>query len=355
MKKASIIVTVDTEYPLTSNFFQLLFQSHDMLEYELIVVDDHCSHHETVEYLRCLSQKKQIDQLIVLKEKQGFGCANNAGIMGSTTDYLVLLNTDIMLCGNEIDRLLERMKELDCQAIQPLLLYPQSGRIQSCGHIFGRLFNRHALEYNSPECISGQRVIERQALTPAFCIIEKKAFIEAGCFDKFYYNSYEGLDLTLLLHLNGGRCVVAPDIQAYHIRMASRRAVFFHEEQQNPYFWSKYAKLAKDDYKGCVKAMLSPELLSRSYLACCLTHLDLLSEVREVGLEISEAINLQHPGSIELFGTLPYSFLHTAYPLLFLCDHINQLGGNQLWINLRAREDDLVIDSAGNVKLLSKL
>lgn len=66
MKKASIIVTVDTEYPLISNFFQLLFQSHDMSEYELIVVDDHCSHHETVEYLRHLSQKKQIDQFILL-------------------------------------------------------------------------------------------------------------------------------------------------------------------------------------------------------------------------------------------------------------------------------------------------
>ena len=355
MKKASIIVTVDSEYPLISNFFQLLFQTHNMSEYELIVVDDHCPHHETVEYLRRLSQEKKIDQLIVLEDKQGFGRANNAGIMACTTGYLVLINTDILLCGHEIDLLLERMSSLGCQAIQPLLLYPQNGRIQSCGHIFGHLFNRHALEYRTPECVAGQHAIERQALTPAFCIIEKSAVVEAGCFDGFYYNSFEGLDLTLSLHLKGGRCVVAPDIQAYHIRMASRNATFFNEEQQNPYFWSKYALQAKDDYIDCVKTQLSPEQASRDYLACCLTHLNLLSEVREAGLRVSEVINLQQAGNIELFGTLPYSFLHTVYPLLFLCEHINQLSSNRLWIDLRAREEDLVIDSAGNVIPLRKL
>ncbi len=355
MKQASIIITVDTEYPLLNNFFQLLFQTHDMSKYELIVVDDHCSHHETLEYLHHLSSENRIDQLITLKDKTGFGRANNAGIVHSTTEYLVLLNTDIILQGHEIDRLLERMRTLGCQAIQPLLLYPQSGRIQSCGHIFGHLFNRHALEYSFPKCVPEQYAIERQALTPAFCIIEKAAFMETGCFDSFYYNSFEGLDLTLLLHLNGGRCVVAPDIQAYHIRMASRSATFFNEEQQNPYFWSKYAQLVKDDYKDCVSANLSQELRSRDYFACCLTHLDLLSEIRGAGVRVSESLNLQQAGAIELFGILPYSFLHTLYPLLFLCEHFTQLSGNRLWIDLRARDDDLVIDSAGNVITLHQL
>lgn len=355
MKKASIIVTVDTEYPLISNFFQMLFQTHDMSEYELIVVDDHCSNLKTVEYLRCLSQEERIDKLIVLEDKQGFGRANNTGVITSTTEYLVMINTDILLRNHEIDRLLERMKELGCQAIQPLLLYPQNGRIQSCGHIFGHLFNRHALEYNTPECVASQRLIERKALTLAFCIIEKSAFMEAGCFDNFYYNSFEGLDLTLSIHLKGGHCVVAPDIQAYHIRMASRSATFFNEEQQNPYFWSKYASLLKGDYIDCVASQMSPEQRSRDYLACCLTHLDLLSEVREAGLQISEAVNLQQQGNIELFGTLPYSFLHTIYPLLFLCEHMNQLSSNHLWRELRNRKEDLVIDSAGNVIPLYKL
>lgn len=355
MIKASVIVTVDSEYPLISNFFQLLFQTHDMSKYELIVVDDHCPHYETVEYLQQLAQEKKIDHLITLNDKQGFGRANNAGVAVSTTDYLVLINTDILLRNHDIDRLLERMKELGCQAIQPLLLYPQNGRIQSCGHIFGHLFNRHALEYNSPKRLDGQRAIERQALTPAFCIIEKKAFTEGGRFDSFYYNSFEGLDLTLSIHLKGGHCMVAPDIQVYHIRMASRNATFFNEEQQNPYFWSRYALSVKDDYINCIASQLSPAQCGKDYFACCFTHLDLRSEVQAAGLRISEAINLQQAGNIELFGVLPYSFLHTLYPLLFLCEHMSQLRSNQFWISLRNRNDDLVIDSAGNVMPLCNL
>lgn len=355
MKQASIIVTVDTEYPLLNNFFQLLFQTHDMSKYELIVVNDHCTHHETLSYLGRLYSENRIDQFITLKDKEGFGRANNAGIASSTTNYLVLLNTDIILQGHEIDRLSERMRLLSCQAIQPLLLYPQTGRIQSCGHIFGHLFNRHALEYNDPKCLAGQCAIERQALTPAFCIIEKAAFMEAGCFDSFYYNSFEGLDLTLLLQLKGGRCMVAPDIQAYHIRMASRSATFFNEEQQNPYFWSKYAQLVKDDYKDCIESHLSEELKAKDYFACCLTHLNLLSEVQLAGLRVAETLNLQQAGAVELFGILPYSFLYTLYPLLFLCEHFTQLSNNRLWIDLRNRDDDLVIDSAGNVMPLHKL
>lgn len=353
MKKASIIITVDTEYSLISNFFYFLFETHTTKDYELIVVDDHCGNYETREYLKEMENSGKIDLLITLDNKVGFGRANNIGISHSTTGYLVLLNTDILLRGHEIDRLLERMKVLNCQAIQPLLLYPQTGRIQSCGHVFGHLFNRHAFEYNHPDIVSNMQAIERQALTPAFCIIEKAAFMAVGCFDEFYYNSFEGLDLTLLLHLTGGRCVVAPDIQAYHIRMASRSAVAFNEEQQNPYFWSKYHNLIKYDYVDCIKPQLSHEMLSRSYFACCFTHLDLLSAVRSTGLQIADTINLQHTGTLELFGLLPHSLLETPYSLLHLCDHLNQLVGNKLWTNLRNRSDDLIIDSAGNVCSMS--
>ena len=108
MKQASIIITVDTEYPLLNNFFQLLFQTHDMSKYELIVVDDHCSHHETLEYLHHLSSENRIDQLITLKDKTGFGRANNAGsctaprnIWYCSTRTLSCRDTRLIACWSE--------------------------------------------------------------------------------------------------------------------------------------------------------------------------------------------------------------------------------------------------------------
>lgn len=352
MKKASIIITVDSLFPLINNFFELFFKTHKRENYEIIVVDDHCIDFETLDFLQKIYIEKKIDYLIRLPQKEGFGRANNIGINYSTTKYLVLLNTDIILCGNEIDLLLERMIELKCSAIQPLLLYPQNGKIQSCGHIFGHLFNRHALENNSPSVLDGYNVIYRQALTPAFCIIEKESFITAGLFDHFYYNSYEALDLTLSIHLNGGLCAVVPDIRAYHIRMASRSNVEYNEEQQNPYFWQKYGLITTNDYVHLVSSQLKSEMKSQKYIACSFSHIDLAWELNDIGLQIVEKINLQKSGKIELFGTLPYSFLQTPYSLLLLCNNINFLAGNKLWIELRANKTDLVIDSSGNVKYL---
>ena len=355
MKKASVIISVDSEFPLISNFFCNLFSTHDRDAYEIIVVNDDCTDVKTIDYLHELEGKKQIDCLINLKDKVGFGRANNVGIAQSTTDYLVLLNTDIILRGGEIDRLLEKMIQLKCQAIQPVLLYPQNGRIQSCGHIFGHLFNRHAFENNTPEILKNMLPIERQAITPAFCILERRAFFDAGGFDAFYYNSFEALDLTFKIHQNGGLCLVVPDIAAYHIRMASRSAVYFNEEQQNPYFWTKYAHLVENDYESCLRGQLTPIIRSSNYFVCNFTHLDLLKSIKTAGVSIIESVNLQRPGKIELFSVLPYSFLQSVYPLLLVCTNISQLYGNQLWIELRNRREDLVIDASGNVVPLHRI
>jgi len=355
MRKASIIIAVDSEFPLINNFFELLFTTHKCDNYEIIVIDDHCLDIQTVTLLQKLHLEGKVNKLLRLPQKAGFGRANNVGVSLSTTEYLVLLNTDIILRGKEIDMLLDRLIELKCDAIQPLLLYPQNGKIQSSGHIFGHLFNRHALENNLPDILNGKRAIDRQAITPAFCIIRKQAFLTAGQFDEFYYNSFEALDLTLSIHLNGGRCVVAPDIWAYHIRMASRSNVEYNEEQQNPYFWKKYGLLTANDYISLVNSQITDNMKAENYIVCSFSHLDLATELSEIGLKFAEVINLQQSGKIELFGILPYSFLHTPYPLLLLCNNINLIIGNALWISLRSNAKDLVIDSAGNVVYLQKV
>ena len=349
MKKASIIIAVDSEYSLINNFFEFFFKSHDYLEYEIIVVDDHCINIETISYLKQLKDEKKIDVLIRLSQKEGFGRANNIAIKHSSTDKLVLINTDIILCDNEITKLLDRMDETDCDAIQPLLIYPQNGRIQSCGHIFGHLFNRHAFENNKPDIFKDIKNIERLAITPAFCIIKKKSFIEAGMFDIFYYNSFEALDLSLSLTLTGGKCFVATDIISYHIRMASRSNIDYNEEQQSPYFWEKYSSKVKNDYIEIIDSQFTNDIKSKKYICCCFTHLDLVSELKKTGIQIEESINLQHKGKIDLFGLLPFSLMQTLYPLVFLCNNIGLMFGNELWKELRSNPNDLVIDSAGNV------
>lgn len=83
MKKATLIVSIDNDYELASNFFNMLFLIKNISEYEIIVVSDNCENYKTIMLLQEYDRKGQI-RLIELTERHGFGRANNIGVKIST-------------------------------------------------------------------------------------------------------------------------------------------------------------------------------------------------------------------------------------------------------------------------------
>lgn len=358
MFKASIIISVDNKFPLIHNFFNMLLAYINKEEYEIIVVDDYCSDYRTKEYLKELKEENFIDIYIILEEKQGFGRANNLAVEKSTTDCLIFINTDVIVTDYIIDQLFAIYNSSNYAAIQPLLLYPQSEKIQSAGHIFASYFNRHAFENNNISVLeNSQNPIIRQALTLAFCMVDKDAFEKAGKFNNFYYNGYEGIELILKISQTR-TCVVIPYIHAYHIRSVAVKSSNLDEEQKIPYFWCHCRQYIHNDFQEFICKQITKSLFDKVYFAIQFTALDLLSEVRNAGIQIKDDILLiQKAGNpIELFSLLPYSYLNTASCLLFLCDNFVQLlNHNSLWIQLRKGKNDLIIDSNGNVIKLQSL
>ena len=55
----------------------------------------------------------------------------------------------------------------------------------------------------------------RQALTMALCAVKKKVFLQLGSFNEAYYNSHEGMELTLKMTLNGYVCMYCAEAVAY--------------------------------------------------------------------------------------------------------------------------------------------
>lgn len=354
MKKASIIISVDNSFAIIDNFFQMLYSFINKDIYEIIVVDDYCRDIQTIHYLKKLREDSLIDTLISLNKKHGFGKANNIGVKNSTTDCLIFLNTDIIINNDIIDKLVDIYYERKWVCFQPLLLYPQTQRIQSAGHLFATFFNRHALENNNPAILNNQLPIKRQALTLAFCVIDKKAFWEAGGFNEFYYNGYEGIEVVLKISQKH-TCVLIPYLHAYHIRSVAVKKTVFDEEQKIPFFWCGCNNMIKNDFVTFIQHFLPESSYSKYYFAIQMTSLDLITEVTNAGIHITDSILLIQSGSIELFSILPFSFLHTPTPLLLLCDNFSQLKNNSLWIQLRNNIDDLIVDSNGNVKCLEEL
>lgn len=353
MKKASLIISIDNDYELTSNFFNMLFLSKNICDYEIIVVSDNCENIKTIMLLREYDKNNQI-QLIELTERHGFGKANNIGVKYSTTSNLIFINTDIILIKNELDELFQAKERLDCKALQPLLLYPQTGKIQSAGHIFGSFFNRHALENNDVSIFDGVDAVERSALTIAFCLIEKDVFWQYGGFNEFYYNAYEGLELTARIHNDNLGCKLIPSIKAYHIRKATRKNIYFNEEQQTPYFWFNCSYI-QEDYSDFIAQYLSQKQLTNNYIAISFTHINLIPLLKKAGLNISETIHIQLSGNIEFFNVLPYAILKSTSSYLFICENFTQIISNKLWFQLRNNISDVVIDCSGNVMSSSQL
>lgn len=354
MKKASLIISIDNDYELTSNFFNMLFLRKNICDYEIIVVSDNCENIKTIMLLREYNKRGQI-QLIELTERHGFGRANNIGVKYSTTLNLIFINTDIILIGNELDELLQAKEYLNCKAIQPLLLYPQTGKIQSAGHLFGPFFNRHALENNDVSIFDGVGAVERSALTIAFCLIEKNTFWKYGGFNEFYYNAYEGLELTARIHNAGLGCKLIPSVRAYHIRKATRKNIYFNEEQQTPYFWCNCNSFINEDYSNFVAHYLNKKQLIENYIAISFTHLDIIPLLQKIGLHVSETIHIQLSGNIEFFNVLPYTLLKSTSNYLFVCENFTQISSNKLWFQLRNNKNDIVIDCSGNVMNCTQL
>lgn len=354
MKRASIIISVDNSFAIIDNFFSTLYSFINKEAYEIIVVDDCCTDFQAVLYLKKLKEKSLIDILITLNKKFGFGKANNIGVKSSTTECLIFMNTDIIINNNIIDKLADIYYEKKYVCFQPLLLYPQNQKIQSAGHLFGTFFNRHALENNTPDILKNQFSIKRQALTLAFCVIDKRIFWEVGGFNEFYYNGYEGIE-TILKISQKYTCVLIPYLHAYHVRSVAVKKTIFDEEQKIPYFWCNCNNIIENDFVTFIQQFIPQKCYTIHYMALQMTSFDLVTEVKSAGIHITDSILLIQNGPIELFSLLPFSFLHTPTPLLFLCDNFTQLKNNLLWLKIRKGQYDLVIDSNGNVKFLTDL
>lgn len=354
MYKASIIVSIDNSFPIINNFFNSLFSNISKKDFEILVVNDACSDLQTITYVQELNTEGKIDTFINLKSKNGFGKANNIGVTHSSTECLIFMNSDIIIVDDILYQLVNVYLHKKYAAIQPLLLYPQTERIQSAGHVFATYFNRHYLENNSIRIFTDNAPIIRQSLTLAFCVVDKKLFFEAGGFNEFYYNGYEGMELILKISQKN-KCALLPNLKAYHVRSVAIKNATFSEEQKIPYFWCNCTDIINNDFIESIQKYFSSEIKESVYLSIQLTSLDLYSEVKQAGINISENVLLLQDGKIELFSLLPYSYLHTPTPLLFLCDNFMQLKNNSLWIKLRNSESDLIIDACGNVFHLKEL
>lgn len=351
-KELSIIVSFDNKYPLMNNFIEHLLKVTFEIDHEIILVSDGCNDFQTLSYIE--QREKEVDNLFLykLKEKKGYSIANNVGVKKSKGKYLLFINTDVFPQRGSIELLLNCLKKHhEIGAVQGLLLYPQNMRVQSTDHVFSDYMNHHLYNGRHSTEICVKTSAKRQALTTAFCMIPKEIFTSIGPFNEFYYNAYDGMELTLNINLNGYKCYYLAEAIAFHSTGGTRKFVEYNNEYQSKYFYSHLGLKVKNDLVHYLKEQINSIPIKNNYFVinCSFanqwhTILKLLNIPYSNFCDIDD----KNTNCIDLYHNLTYLFLTDSTPLLFIVDHFNHLSQNMNWFQIRNNPDDIIIDYHGN-------
>ncbi len=348
----SIIVAIDNNFALTNNFIEnLLKTTYFKDDGELVIIMDGCKDIQTIKYLDTLSETEFPIKLIYNESKIGYGKANNIAVNNSNGDILVFINSDVFPVQGSIQKL---VSYLECNtstvgAVQGLLIYPQNNSVQSTGHLFIGLQNTHIYQ----GCSINKEIIhkegERQALTSAFYAIPREVFFKNGQFNEYYFNAYEGFELSLRITFSGLKCMYYPKAIAYHIGGGTRRTMNISETQQGKYFIHNWGNKIISDIQKYIIPQLKEIHKRRMYTTIILSQLKGWEDVlKKLDININGYVYQPHCGEANFYQLFPYSFLDYSGNYLFLVDSIRDISGNYNWIMNRKNKYDITIDSHGN-------
>jgi GT2 family glycosyltransferase len=182
-----------------------------------VTVVDNGSTDGSVEYLR---EHWPEVRVVGLAENAGFPAAVNRGIEASAGEYIALLNNDIELSPDWIERLvaeLDRDPELGF-VTGKILRFAERDVVEQAGHDFYTyglfaprgLDERDTGQYDHPA---------PTAIVSAAAAMYRRAAVErVGAFDEDYFLYCEDADLCLRMLLAGYQGLYIPAPEAYHVR-----------------------------------------------------------------------------------------------------------------------------------------
>lgn len=347
---ASIIVSLDSNENFTRNFLYFLSTYTSIGEYEVILTSDG---NNDIKYDKIIYDFFPDNCIYIYNEKkQGYGIVNNIASHYASTDILIFMNADIILGPKCLEFIIAPFSDKTIEAVQPLLIYPQSMSTQSTGHVFCQYYNTHLLE-NRP--ITDDIVNQpgyRKAFTTALCAVRKNIFDLYGGFNEKYFNAWEGMELGLKITSNGGKCYYNPSAKAFHIRGGGRGQYKIDETPQTAYFWTQWGQNISENLSEILNQQIENINLGKKYVLLNFSCICDFSDIsNKLTIDIFDSVKyteLAGYSSIEFFKTLPYFWLSFENDIIYLANNFTIIKNNKLWFDMRKHHNDLILDLSGN-------
>ena len=165
-----------------------------------IIVVEHSNDHN---FKSKLEQKYKNLKCILSKSNLGMGSGNNIGIQIAKTEYVLILNPDVVLDQDTIKELFLASEKLSDFAI----LAPQEKNFNNFGKFDGKILNKNLTD--SPFKVD---FVDGFAM-----LLNKKKFKEKYYFDENFFMYLENNDLCKRVIKNGGSIFVIPKSKIKHL------------------------------------------------------------------------------------------------------------------------------------------
>ncbi len=258
MKLSVTLVNYNQKY-FPRMCIESLKKSKTDFEFEIVAVDNN-SKDESVEYLEQESEKGTI-KFIKSPENLGYGRGHNLGADNSSGEYILIMNVDITVEKDTLQRLVDYMEQhKEIGILGPKLIYHNSDVQASCRRDMSfmdlaikRLPLRHIPPFKKRcerflmQDFDHQQIQDVDLLVGAFFLMPRAVFDEVGGFDPRYFLFMEDFDLCKKVRQKGYKVVYYPEVEAvhYHKRLSqggiieqfTKKTFWLHVSSAIKYFW----------------------------------------------------------------------------------------------------------------------
>ena len=209
-------------------------------DYQLFVVDNH-SADGSLEMLEEYGKQGRL-RLIKNRRNEGYGKAVNTAFKEGSSEFVVILNSDIEVLSNWIEPLLETLSsDRSIAAVTPKLIGP-NGCID-CAGVWGTNANPLIRFSEKNDFGKFNRVLENVYISGACIVTRRSTFAELGRFDERFFFYFEDMDFCFEARYRGYKIMYIPDSVIVHHR--ARASVSNQEQTQKWYSQSQQLFMEK--------------------------------------------------------------------------------------------------------------
>jgi GT2 family glycosyltransferase len=223
IKNISVIIVNYNTKDLLKNCLKSLEKHHCGLSLEIFIVDNGSSD-SSVDYLKTLKNKNNIDYIVIFNGKNlGFAKACNQAIDYAKGKYVLLLNSDTLIKDNSLKLLYEfAEKHPKAGIVAPQLLNGNKSIQDSC-------YNFPTLKNAIKEFIFGEKgsflkfypdtnkPVIVEAVVGAAMLIPQKVINLIGKLDEKFFMYYEDIEYCKRIWQNGMKVYYLPSAQIIHL------------------------------------------------------------------------------------------------------------------------------------------